>query len=368
MSTSRVAVFREPGRPFDLETVALPPLKTGEILVRNEYTTLCRSDLHTFLGKRTEKSPTILGHEIVGRIAAIGPGAPRHDLRGAELSIGHRITWAIYASNPDSPLSRLGIPQKGEGLFKYGHERVTPDCHLHGGLSEYCLLRRHTPIVRVDVPVPLPVLSLVNCAVATVAGALRLAGGLSNRRVLVAGAGMLGLAACAMARVAGAQQVIAVDIDPDRLRTALRFGADATWLAEPGAPALRSFLEQDNPNEPLTVALDFSGAPETIEIVLGALGIGGTLVLVGSTFPQRALQIDAERLVRHLLTVRGLHNYNERDLITAVDFIERHHRQFPFETLVCDPFALDQVNEAFAYAVTSGVHRVGIRCESPTTP
>jgi putative phosphonate catabolism associated alcohol dehydrogenase len=365
MSTSRVAVFRQPGRPFEFDLVEIPPLGPGEILVRNEYTTLCRSDLYTFLGKRAEKSPTILGHEIVGRIAAFGPDVPRQDLRGATLDIGHRVTWAIYASNPDSRLARLGIPQKGKDLFKYGHERVAADCHLHGGLSEYCLLRRHTPIVRIEAPIPLPVVALVNCAVATVAGALRLAGDLSGRGVLVSGAGMLGLVACAMARVAGARRVVAVDVDPERLQTALRFGADAIWQAALGFQSLRDFLDQNDPDEPVTIALDFSGVPDAIEVALGALGIGGTMVLVGSTFPQRALQIDAERLVRHLHTVRGLHNYNERDLIAAVEFVERHHQRFPFETLVCDQFALPQVNEAFAHAVASGAHRVGVRCEWP---
>jgi putative phosphonate catabolism associated alcohol dehydrogenase len=372
MKTSRVAVFHGKDLPFTRETVPVPAPGSREILVRNEYTTLCRSDLNTFVGKRTEPTPTILGHEIVGRIEELGPGAPERDLRGAKLRVGDRITWAIYASDPESALARSGLPQKGGGLFKYGHERVRPDSHLHGGLSEYCLLRAHTPIVRVDAPVPLPVLALVNCAVATVAGSLRVAGGVAGREVLVAGAGMLGIVACAICRVAGAGRVIALDVDEARLAAARPFGVDLAVRLEPGGRSLKEILEAGRSEAagalpgaaPLSVALDYSGVPGTMEALLSVLGIGGTLVLVGATFPQSPLQVDAERVVRQLHTLRGLHNYNERDLVAAVEFIEAHHERFPFASLVQDRFDLDQVGEAFAYGVASGAHRVGLRCRA----
>jgi hypothetical protein len=67
--------------------------------------------------------------------------------------------------------------------------------------------------------------------------------------------------------------------------------------------------------------------------------------------------------VRNLHTLRGLHNYNAQDFLAAVDFVERHHASFPFAGLVHDRFTLDEVEAAFAYGVSSGAHRVGIRCE-----
>jgi len=176
MKTSKLAIFHGAGQPFTYETTPVPGLRDGEILVRNEYTTLCRSDLNTFTGKRVEKTPTILGHEIVGVIEAMAPSTPRKDDRGSELRVGDRVTWAIYASNPDCWLSRIGIPQKAAGPFKYGHELITPESTLHGGLAEHCLLRQHTPVIRIDEPIPLPLMALINCSVATVAGSLRLAG------------------------------------------------------------------------------------------------------------------------------------------------------------------------------------------------
>jgi putative phosphonate catabolism associated alcohol dehydrogenase len=361
MRTSRLAVFHGKDKPFTYETVAVPPLQAGECLIRNEYTTLCRSDLNTFSGKRTEKTPTILGHEIVGRIEDLGPGAPAADCRGAALRVGDRVTWAIYASAPNSALARRGIPQKAEGLFKYGHEEITPDSTLHGGLSEYCILRKHTPIVRIDEPIPVTVIALINCSVATVAGSLRLAGEVRDRNVIIAGTGMLGIIACAMCRCAGARQVIAVDINEDRLTTARKFGVHHAINLRSCAGPLKAAVATLLPRELVNVALDYSGAPETMEALMGALGIGGVAVFVGATFPQRPLQISAEQLVRSVHTIRGLHNYNAQDLVSAVEFMEKNYATFPFESLVHDKFNLDAVNEAFAYGLTSGAHRVGVR-------
>ena len=102
-----------------IQTGTLPTLKEGEILVKILCTSLCRSDLHTYQGKRIEKNPTILGHEIMGVISNFGPSSPTHDLRGTLLNKGNKITWAIYASSPEDELSKKGIPQKAKDLFKY---------------------------------------------------------------------------------------------------------------------------------------------------------------------------------------------------------------------------------------------------------
>ncbi len=361
MITSRLAVFHAAGRPLTLESTPVPPLQTGEILVRTEYTTLCRSDLNTFSGKRTEPVPTILGHEMVGRIAGLAPGAPPTDCRGAALRVGDRVTWAIYAADPASPLARLGLPQKAAGLFKYGHETIRPGSTLHGGLAEYCILRRHTPVIRIDAPVPLPLLALINCSVATVAGSLRLAGPVAGRTVIIAGAGMLGVVACAMCRCAGAKTIIALDIAADRLATATQFGADHTFHPGSGFAALPQELATRWPGEPVAVALDYSGVPETMEALLGLLGIGGTAVFIGATFPQRSLQINAEQLIRKVHTIKGLHNYNESDFVAAVEFMERNYARFPFATLVHEEFDLASVNAAFAHALASRAYRVGVR-------
>ncbi len=89
---SLTAVFHRTGQALNLVNLNVHGLKAGEILVKIEYTTLCRSDVNTYSGKRIEKNPTILGHEIIGRIAAFGPNAETMDVRGRYLTAGDRVS------------------------------------------------------------------------------------------------------------------------------------------------------------------------------------------------------------------------------------------------------------------------------------
>jgi len=98
-----------------------------------------------------------------------------------------------------------------------------------------------------------------------------------------------------------------------------------------------------------------------MEQTLELLVIGGTAVWVGAAFPARSTRIDAEKIVRNLYTIKGLHNYNEDDLVEAVNFMEENHHNFPFLSLVHNQFTLSEVNEAFQYAMSANPHRVGIR-------
>lgn len=353
-TTGRFVVFRGPGRPLELRSGPLPSLRHGEILVRNVYATLCRSDINTWAGHRREAVPTILGHETVGRIEALGPGTPAVDWRGRKLHRGDRVTWAVWASDPDSARARRGLPQKAPGLFKYGHELLTDTSCFHGGLADYTVLRRHTPVLRLDDAVPDAVAAPIGCAFATVAAALRLAGEVSGRRVFVSGAGMLGLICCAMVKTAGATHVTVQDVDSGRLVVALRFGADAV-VAAGGAPAV--------PDPRPEIAFEFSGATDAVEHSVRVLDVGGVVVWVGATHPGRAAQIEAEYVVRNLLTIRGLHNYDANDLAAAVRFVDAHHATFPFATLVHGGFTLDDADRAFQCAHEQRPFRIGIRLD-----
>lgn len=319
------------------------------MLVTNEYVTLCRSDLKTYTGERAEKNPTVLGHEVIGRILQLGPGAPERDERGEALQVGDRLTWAVFASAPGSKMDQLGIPQKSPDLFKYGHEQYTPHQAWHGGLATHTLLRRHTPVVKIAASVPVKVAALVNCAVSTIAGALRLAGQLSGKRVLVSGGGTLGMFACAMARESGARQIWLSDPKSKRLDWGRRFGADEGVL-----PREVRKLSTD-------LVIETSGAPTAMESSFGSLSIGGTAIWVGAVFPQRAVALSAEQVIRRLITIRGLHNYNRRDLVTAAEFVERYHSRYPMSDLVEREYALPEVQAAFQCGVQESPFRVGVK-------
>jgi putative phosphonate catabolism associated alcohol dehydrogenase len=358
MRYSKTAVFSRADLPIDIVEIEIPALNAQEILVRNEMATLCRSDLATYCGKRIESSPTILGHEVVGRIAEWGPDAQRVDLRGEKLQVGDRITWAIFASDPASRMAERGMPQKAPGRFKYGHEQLTDHETLHGGLSQYIILRPHTPVIKIREQVPLPVAAVANCAVATMAGALRIAGPIQDRSVLISGSGMLGILSCAMARTAGAARVGVTDVNAERLAIARRFGVDYSVQVS-GDNHSSSDLEIPD-GSLIDVVIETSGVPWAMEKTLELLAVGGIAVWVGAVSPDRPVSLPAERIVRNLISIRGLHNYNSEDFRTAVDFIESCHHRYPIHELIHARFQLEEIHEAFRHAISANPFRVGV--------
>src|SRR5262245_7352517 len=89
-ATCRAAVVVGPVRPLGIRAVPVPRPGAGEAVVRVECCTICGSDLHTLTGARTEPAPSILGHEILGVVHAVGDPAPL-DLEGHPLGPGQRI-------------------------------------------------------------------------------------------------------------------------------------------------------------------------------------------------------------------------------------------------------------------------------------
>ena len=95
MRVGRAAVYEAPNTPFVIKEYPVRPARAGEVLVRVTMSTICRSDIHSYEGRRPNSVPGILGHEIIGVIEEIGAGVDR-DLRGDGLRVGDRVTWTEY--------------------------------------------------------------------------------------------------------------------------------------------------------------------------------------------------------------------------------------------------------------------------------
>lgn len=357
MSTSLAAVFSGTAGQVELQQIALPTPGEREILVRVLGCTLCGSDLHTFDGRRTTPTPTILGHEIVGRIEAMGERCPQDDLAGQPLAIGDRVTWSIVANCGNCFYCQNDLPQKCVRAVKYGHERFQPGRELLGGLAEHCLLAAGTSLVRLPASLPLEVACPASCATATIAAALEAAGDLHRRSVGVLGAGMLGLTACAMARAAGAAEVVCVDLNAARRELALEFGAGRAV-----APAeLAEVAQGMGGGRGLDAVIELTGSPAAFESAWPTVRMGGTIVLVGSVYPAPAVSVSLEQVVRRCLTIRGVHNYAPKHLLTAVQFLADWHGRYPFAGLVGEWYPLEEVREALHRAGEAGLIRVGVK-------
>jgi len=324
--------FLGPGHPH--EEIAVPgvALAAHDVLVAIELSTVCGSDVHTVQGRRPAPVPVVLGHESVGRVMAIGAGgADAAD--GTPLQIGDRVVWSVIVSCGRCDRCRAGLTQKCRELGKYGHERIAPHRELTGGFASHAQLREGTVIVRVPETLPAAVLAPASCATATAIAAVRSGAAgrdLDGIRVRVHGAGLVGLTAAAIAASSGA--VVEVrDPNPARRALAARFGA----AADAGG------------REP-DIVIEASG--HAVTDAIEGVAVGGTAVLVGSVFPADPVPLDAESVVRRLVTVTGVHNYTGRDLSDAVSFLAGPGRVHPFADVVSAVHPLSELDRALAAA------------------
>lgn len=350
------AVFSGHGEPFRLEEFPVPAPGRGEVLVDVSCSTICGSDLHTWHGRRQEPVPCVLGHEIVGRIVAFGPAAPRIDLCGQPLVEGDRITWTLAASCGECFFCLRGLPQKCDHLFKYGHSSIKPGREFSGGFAECCLLTPGTGIVKLPEALSDALAAPANCAVATVAAAFRLAGPVEGATVAILGCGVLGLTAAAMARDLGAAEVVACDLDPSRGEAAAQFGSQTFCVPVDLLSAVHGLTRGRGAD----LTMEFSGAAAAVVSALDAARTGGVSIIAGTTTPGGSVALDPNELVRRMLTIRGLHNYAPEDLVVAVEFLADTGDRFPFGSLAGGGFALDDIEHAFESATVRPGRRVSI--------
>lgn len=323
------------------EMIAVPGVALGEgdVLVAVEMSTICGSDVHTVQGHRSAPVPLVLGHESVGRVIAIGDaGAP--DVAGNPLRIGDRVVWSVTISCGTCDRCAAGLTQKCRTLGKYGHDRIGGHGDLTGGFGSHVQLRHGTSIVRVPETLPASVLAPAACAMATAWAAVARSGrSLEGAAVRIHGAGLVGLSAAAIAVEHGAA-VEVLDPNPARRELASRFGA-AGIEREPD------------------VVIEASG--HAVAQAIDGVAVGGVVVLVGSVFPAEPVPLDAESIVRRLVTITGVHNYTGAELAETVAFLSGRGRAYPFAEAVGEVRPLSQLDDALAAASAPGAPlRIGL--------
>lgn len=361
MRTAKAAVYEAPNTPFILKEYPLRAVKAGEALVRVTMSTICRSDIHSYEGHRPNPCPGILGHEIIGIIEEIGAGIDK-DMRGDPLKVGDRITWSEYFFDGDCYYREvLDMPQKCNGVRKYGHDLATEDPHFLGGFAEYCYILPGTWILKLPDDLSDEEATPLNCGVATMASVTEAAEIGLGDAVVIQGLGLLGLYGTAMAKARGARCVIGLDAVASRLEIAKKFGADhvidiSKNSAQSVVDAVRKLCRPDGAD----AVIEVCGVPDVIVQGLQMLRVGGRYVLGGLVNPNANVTIDANVLVRRWITMRGIHNYHPRHLIQALDFVMANRDRFPFKDIVDSKFALKDLDMAFKKASERTVLRAAI--------
>ncbi|MGD9114518.1 MAG: zinc-binding dehydrogenase [Desulfobacterales bacterium] len=359
--TARAAVMTSPRQKLEIKHYPLPKVTEDDILVKVTCCTICGSDVHTWSGRRPSALPIILGHEIVGTIAAKGVEVT-HDSGDQPLAVGDRITWTIMDSCGKCYYCRQkGLMMKCRNLKKYGHDSCAQPPHFVGGYAEYCYLTPGTCVIKLPDAVSDEQAAPANCALATVVAGWEAAGINPLENVLIQGAGALGIYAAALAQYYGCRKIIVADVLDHRLEFIRAFGATDTLntlqMAESDViAAVRELTDGFG----VDCVLEVAGSADLIPIGLQCLRIGGRLIEIGNSFPNARFSYDACDFVWRRLTLTGVHNYDTRHLQMGIDFIAATRDQFAFEKLVTHRFDLSDINHAIQTAASGEAIRVAI--------
>lgn len=359
--TARAAVYDAPNTPFAIRHYPLRDVHADEVLVRVVMSTICRSDIHSYHGHRPNPCPGILGHEIIGVIDQLGADIKR-DMRGDPLAVGDRITWTEYFHHGESYYRDVhDMPQKSQGVRKYGHDLVEEDPHFLGGFAEYCYVVPGTGILKLPEELSNEEATPINCGVATMVCVTEATQIQMGDVVAIQGLGLLGLYGCAMAKTRGARLVIGLDAVADRLKVAKKFGADLTIdISGREEDDIVAQVRELAPPDGVDAVIEVCGVPAAVPAGMKMLRIGGRYTLAGLVNPDANVTVDANLFVKKWITLRGIHNYHPRHLIQALDFVVANRGRFPFKEIVDSKFKLDDLAEAFKRASERSVLRAAI--------
>ena len=320
----RVSVLRGVG-DVALEERPVPRPGPGEVLVRIGSVGVCGSDVHYYehgrIGQYVVDRPLVLGHEAGGTVAAVGAGADGH-------AVGQRVSI------------EPGVPCRSCAQCLMGRYNLCPSMKFFatppydGAFAEYVVM----PAAFVH-PVPDGVSDDAAGLLEPLSVGLwgcRRGGVTGGSRVLVTGAGPIGLVAAQTARAYGATEVVVTDVNPVRLALAERLGATAldvstTSVADAG-------FEPD-------VLLECSGNPRATRDAVEAVARAGRVVLIGMGGDEITLPLP--RIQDFELVVTGAFRY-ANTWPTAVSLVASG--AVDLDTLVTGVYDLDSVEEALTAA------------------
>jgi len=281
-------VARGKGEPVEVTTVLVPEPGPGEALVSVQACGVCHTDLHYREGGINNEFPFLLGHEAAGIVDAVGPGVT--SVAPGDFVI---LNWRAVCGECRS--CRRGRPwycfSTHNATQKMTLEDGTPLSPALGiGAFADRTLVAAGQCTKVDPRATPQAVGLLGCGVMAGLGAAMHTGEVGpGDSVAVFGCGGVGCAAVAGALLAGAQKVIAVDVDPRKLELARQFGATETVDASTQDPveAIQALTEGNGAD----VCIEAVGHPEVLRQAFYARDLAGTLVQVGVPTPTMTMEL-----------------------------------------------------------------------------
>ncbi len=349
----KAAVLREINSPFSVEELDLAPPGPNEVHIQMKAAGVCHSDWHLLTGATKYPLPVVPGHEGAGIVAAVGSAVTR-------VCVGDHVSlnWAAscgdcFYCNRDLPslCPTYTTPNWG-GTMLDGTTRLSKDGQpiyhfkMLACFAQYAVVPEPC-CIPVPSELPLPLAALIGCAVTTGVGAvLNKAKVQPGDSVAVFGAGGVGLSMILAARLAGANPIIAVDTQPEKLSLALSCGATDALLSDSGAVA---YIRERTEGRGVDFAFEAVGIPAVQEMGLAAVRPGGSLILAGLSPMGSATNFPGAVLTRQEKTVTGTYYGSSTPLRDFPRFSQLHlDGKLNLTQLVSRTYALDEINEAYA--------------------
>lgn len=267
-----------------------PELGPNDVLIKLSMSAICGTDMHIYhwdeWAARTIPVPMVVGHEFVGRVAAIGSHV-------AGLEIGQRVSGEGHITCGHCRNCRAGTRHLCRNTVGVGVNRP-------GSFAEYLVI----PAVNAF-PIPdaiddrhAAIFDPLGNAVHTA-----LAFDLVGEDVLITGAGPIGIMAAAIARHVGARHIVVTDVNDFRLDLAKRMGADT--IVNVSRENLAEVPARIGMVEGFDVGLEMSGHPQAMAQMLEAMNHGGRIAQLG--IPAKPVPVDYSKLVFKGLTLKGIY-------------------------------------------------------------
>jgi alcohol dehydrogenase len=370
----KAAVMRVQGKPrpyadshpMTIETVDLDPPGPGEVLYKIIGAGLCHSDLSTIENLRPRRLPTIPGHEAAGIVEEVGAGV-------ANLKPGDHVVSMFVSSCGDCRYCNNGRPNlcqsssaaRAEGTLVSGARRLSLNgepLNHYSGLSvfaQYSVVSQ-SALIRIPEDVPLEDATIFGCAVVTGVGAvLNTAQVPLGARMAVVGLGGVGMNALMGGVVAGAERIVAVDLNADKLKLARELGATDTFLAG-NADVVEEIRSATDGG--LDYVIETAGAIPAMNLAYAIAARGGMIVSAGLPATAATFAFPHSALVTDEKTIRGSYMGScvpKRDIPRFIALYQRG--KLPVQKLRSGYVTFEQLNEGFDRLADGAVLRQVLR-------
>lgn len=356
----KAAVLHEQGRPrpyvdskpMTVEEVDLDPPGPGEVLYKIVGAGLCHSDLSTIENLRPRKLPTIPGHEAAGIVEEVGPGV-------TGLKPGDHVISVFVTSCHDCRYCNGGRPNlcqssntsRANGTLISGARRLSLNgepIHHYSGLSvfaQYAVVSQNA-LIKIPDDIPLEDATIFGCAVVTGVGAvLNTAQVPPGGQMAVVGLGGVGMNALMGGVIAGAERIVAVDLNPDKLRLARELGATDTFLAG-NADVIEEIRQATNGG--LDYVIETAGAIPAMNLAYAIAACGGKVVSAGLPASTASFSFLHSAMVSDEKSIMGSYMGScvpRRDIPRFIALYQRG--KLPVQKLRSGFIALEDINEGF---------------------